>query len=307
MLIHPAMSEVSASTTPVPVVTVTEEISAIMADWETALRRRAAARTADAYRRDLTAFFTYLAGQSGRAVHLAELAALRSDMIAAYRDRRLALGQAPASVARALSALRRFFQFLTASGVADNPSIQTVKLPDIPKPSGGSLSPEAIRQALAGVADVSDAPWVAQRDAALFALLYGAGLSLGEALSLNRERTPVGATLNVVGRNGKQRTASVPAFAAAAIDAYLSACPYRLEPGQPLFIGLRGRRLNPGVVQRQMRRLRAALGLPAAATPRAFRRYFAQQAQAAGGDIRAIQRLLGHAHPATTRRYTRED
>lgn len=284
-------------------VRVTEGIRALMAEWETALRRSAAARTVDAYRRDVTAFLSYLAGQWGRSIRLADLATLPSNVVAAYRDGRLALGQAPTSVARALSSVRHFFQFLNASGVADNSAIQAVELPRIPKPAGKPLTPAAAQQALAGVADVSDTPWVARRDVALFALLYGAGLSLGEALALNREQAPVGATLSVVGRNGKRRAAPAPAFVGEAIDAYLAACPYRLEPSQPLFVGLRGRRLNPGVVQRQMRRLRWTLGLPSTATPQMFRRCFAQQAQAAGGDIRAIQRLLGHAHLVTTRRY----
>ena len=270
--------------------------------WQAGLQQQASRYTLDAYQRDLAAFLRYLADQSGRAVSLADLAQLAPDDFSAYRDHCVSRGRAPASIARALSTLRHFFRFLAAGGLAHNSGITLVTLPKVPRPAARPLSPEAAQQAIEVIADLSDAPWIARRDAALFALLYGSGLRLGEALALNRSQAPQGDSITLAGKGGKLRTVPLLPFVVAAIAEYLRACPYRLDAGQPLFVGARGRRLNPGVVQRQMRRLRVILGLPARATPQAFRQGFAQRVRAEGGDLRAIQHLLGHAHPATTQR-----
>jgi integrase/recombinase XerC len=286
---------------PLPSVTAPDTRDAVAA-WQAGLQQQASHHTLDAYQRDLAAFLRYLADRSGRPVSLADLAQLALDDFNAYRDHCASRGRAPASIARALSTLRHFFRFLAAGGLAHNLGITLVTPPRVPRLAARLLSPETVRQAIEAVADLSDAPWIARRDAALFALLYGSGLRLGEALALNRSQVPQDDSITLAGKGGKPRTVPVLPFVSAAIAEYLHACPYRLDVGQPLFVGARGRRLNPGVVQRQMRRLRVLLGLPARTTPQVFRQCFAQRVRAAGGDLRAIQHLLGHAHPATTPR-----
>ena len=145
---------------------------------------------------------------------------------------------------------------------------------------------------------------------ALFTLLYGCGLRIAEALSLRRREAP-GAdgadALTVTGKGSKQRMVPVLPIVAEAVGAYIAACPHHLAPDEPLFRGARGGPLNPGVVQRQMRRMRAWLGLPDTATPHALRHSFATHLLANGGDLRAIQELLGHASLSTTQRYTEVD
>ena len=184
---------------------------------------------------------------------------------------------------------------------------------------------------LEAVGDLSDEPWVARRDTALLLLLYGCGLRIGEALALNRGQAPAGlpteaasgtkaglpaeaasgtkagGTMVITGKGGKQRMVPVLPVVARAMDDYLAACPYPLGDDDPLFVGVRGKRLNAGVVQRQVRRLRALLGLPETATPHALRHSFATHLLSGGGDLRTIQELLGHASLSTTQRYTAVD
>ena len=142
-------------------------------------------------------------------------------------------------------------------------------------------------------------------------LLYGCGLRIGEALGLDRADPPAadGAlrSLMTTGKGNKQRVVPVLPVVAEAIADCLPACPHELEPGDPLFIGVRGKRLQPRLVQHRMAGLRGALGLPASATPHALRHSFATHLLAGGGDLRTIQELLGHASLSTTQRYTEVD
>jgi integrase/recombinase XerC len=154
---------------------------------------------------------------------------------------------------------------------------------------------------------LEDEPWIGKRDAALLTLLYGAGLRLGEALSLRQKDAPSGGALVVTGKGRKQRVVPVLPVLAEAVADYRAACPFTLGPDDALFVGARGGPLNPGVVQRQVRRLRALLGLPESATPHALRHSFATHLLARGGDLRTIQELLGHASLSTTQRYTAVD
>jgi integrase/recombinase XerC len=108
----------------------------------------------------------------------------------------------------------------------------------------------------------------------------------------------------VTGKGRKDRLVPVLPAVRTAIADYLDSCPYPLPPDGPLFVGARGGPLSPRLVQRQMTNMRRALGLPETATPHALRHSFATHLLGAGGDLRAIQELLGHASLSTTQRYT---
>lgn len=285
-------------------VAVTDELDTLLHAWENWLRdeRQAARHTLDAYRRDLRAFLNYLGEHYALPLSLTTLAALPPATATAYRTHCAARGQAPASIARALATLRNFFRFLESHGIACDPALCHAASPRVTRPPAVPLSPSAAQQAIARVAVLSDAPWLAKRDMALFALLYGSGLQLGEALALNRAQVPQGNVLTV-GAGDRQRTVPVLPCVPVLLNDYLHTCPHHLAEDEPLFVGSRGRRLNPGVVQRQLRRVRRLLQLPAGTTPRTFRQVFVQQLQAAGEDVRAIQTLLGHAFASTTQHW----
>ncbi len=148
------------------------------------------------------------------------------------------------------------------------------------------------------------------RDAAVLALLYGSGLRISEALGLTREAVPApgkGDVITVRGKGNKARMVPVLPQVLQAIADYVALCPYDLPEQGPIFVGARGGPLSPRIVQLTMARLRGALGLPETATPHALRHSFATHLLARGGDLRAIQELLGHASLSTTQIYTAVD
>ncbi len=278
-------------------------------DWRRWLEseRRTARLTTESYGRDVRAFIRFLAEHLGGPAGLADLATLKPADFRGYLARRRGEGLSGASLARAMSAVRSLFKFLERTGRVHNPAVNAVRTP---KQGHGVPKPLSVAQATESVHDVArlqDESWLGKRDAAVLTLLYGCGLRISEALSLDRRDRPGGDALVVAGKGGKERMVPVLKVVRDAIDDYLDACPFELDGDDPLFVGKRGRRLDPGVVQRQVRRLRGLLGLPETATPHALRHSFATHLLSGGGDLRTIQELLGHASLSTTQRYTEVD
>lgn len=269
--------------------------------------RRASRHTLDAYCRDLAAFLSFLTGHHGGEADLAVLAGLAPADFRAFLAARSAEGLGRSSMARLMSTLRGFFAFLDRRDLVHNPAVGAVKAPRPPRSLPKALAADEALEALASAGELQDEPWLAARDIALLTLLYGCGLRLGEALGMSRRDMPKGDTMVVTGKGQKQRMVPVLPVVRQALADYLRLCPYPLGAETPLFVGARGGRLNPGVVQRQMRRLRQLLGLPESATPHALRHSFATHLLAGGGDLRTIQELLGHASLSTTQRYTHVD
>lgn len=274
--------------------------------WEAWLahERRSSPHTLAAYRRDLAGFLAFLAEHLGAPPDIDDLARLGPSDFRAWLARRHAGGAARTSTARALSVVRGFFRLLHRRGLVANPAARAIRTPRLPRAVPRPLS----RDDAAGLLDTTPAiaseDWIGDRDVALFTLLYGCGLRINEALSLDGRDRPHGDSLRVTGKGRKQRMVPVLPVVHQALERYLSACPHGIGADDPLFVGARGKRLNAGVAQRQMRHLRAALGLPDSATPHALRHSFATHLLDAGGDLRAIQELLGHASLSTTQRYT---
>ena len=206
-----------------------------------------------------------------------------------------------------MSTIRNFFRFLDRTGRVSNATIKAVRSPKPKPPIPKPISIEDSLDVIKAVSQLSDTPWISKRDVAVFTLLYGCGLRIDEALSLNNVDKPDGDVMTVTGKGNKQRIVPILPIVCDAIKVYIEACPFAEQPDKPLFVGARGGRLNAGGVQRQMRKVRHRLGLPSTATPHALRHSFATHLLSAGGDLRTIQELLGHSSLSTTQRYTSVD
>jgi len=286
----------------------------VAAQIETWLRhlsaeRRLSAKTIEAYRRDVLQFLRFLAEHLGGAPSLRELAALAPADVRAFLAARRADNIGSRSLMRALAGLRAFGRFLERSHKGKVGALAAVRGPKIGKTLPRPLPVEAAKSMADPTLAAGDGrdTWIHARDAAVLALLYGSGLRISEALGLKRADFDADDVLSVTGKGRKQRMVPTIAPVRKLIADYLALCPYDLPAEGPLFVGAKGGPLSARLVQIAMARLRGALGLDATATPHALRHSFATHLLAGGGDLRAIQELLGHASLSTTQIYTAVD
>ena len=294
---------------PIPSAGIAPATLTLVVGWRRYLvsERRMAAHTVAGYGRDVGDFLAFLPEHLGGAVRPTHLARLSLADFRAYLAKRRADGLSARSMARALSALRSLFLYLKRVEGIDNQAIGAMRGPKLPHRVPRPLSEQGAADVVDAVGDFAAQDWIAARDTAVVCLLYGCGLRIAEALALNRADAPTGDMLRVTGKRGKERLVPVLPVVREAVDAYIALCPYVLAHDGPLFVGARGGRLNPRMVQKAMQQARAALGLPETATPHALRHSFATHLLAGGGDLRTIQELLGHADLASTQAYTDVD
>ncbi|MGG5810664.1 tyrosine recombinase XerC [Falsiroseomonas sp. CW058] len=280
-----------------------------------AQQRRASPNTVEAYRGDLSLFLGFVARHTGEAPDLAALSALRPADIRGFLAERAAAGDGNATRARRLASLRGFLRHLARRHGGGTEALAGLRGPRARAPVPRALSPDEAREVARDIGAVHDPARAEQpamqaaRDVALFTLLYGCGLRIGEALALDVKDAPLPggtAALRVTGKGGKTRLVPVLPAVRQAIAAWLAQHPDR-RPDAPLFLGARGGRLDPAIAQRSLRHWRRLAGLPEHATPHALRHSFATHLLGGGADLRAIQELLGHASLSTTQRYTRVD
>ena len=283
-------------------------VSAQIALWlrDLGAVRRLAPRTVEAYQRDLGQFLQFLSPHMGGPVSLTMLGELRAADMRAFLASRREAGIEARSLARALSAIKSFFRFLEREGVVASEALNILRTPRAKKSLPKPLTVAEAKSAIATTADLEERPWVAARDMAVLSLCDGAGLRISEALSLTRADLD-GPVLRITGKGNKTRMVPLIAAVRASIDTYLRLCPFKLSAAQPLFRGVKGGVLSPRLIQLRVAQLRGALGLPPSATPHALRHSFATHLLGRGGDLRAIQELLGHASLSTTQIYTAVD
>src|SRR3954470_7257356 len=274
--------------------------------------RRMSPKTVEAYERDVRQFLGFLTEHIGEQVSLKALAGIEPRDVRAFMAARGDGGIGPPSLMRSLAGARSFARFLERDGKGRVGALSAVRAPKLPKTLPKPLDIASAKR-LADVdlrAGEEREPWVLARDAAVLALLYGSGLRISEALGLTREAVPApgkGDSITVIGKGNKARMVPVLPQVLKLIADYVALCPYDLPDQSPIFLGAKGGPLSPRIVQLTMARLRGALGLSETATPHALRHSFATHLLARGGDLRAIQELLGHASLSTTQIYTAVD
>jgi integrase/recombinase XerC len=302
-----------AKPAPEPIVSdsVDETLALEMMRWLSHLRseRRLSPKTLEAYGRDLRQCLDFLCQHWGARVTLSRFANLEATDIRAFMAMRRADEIGSRSLMRTLAGLRSFGRFLEREGKGKVGALAAIRAPKI-----GKSLPKPIQMAAAKrLADADERAgetretWILARDAAVMALLYGSGLRISEALGLKRRDVPrpgEGDVLIVTGKGNKTRMVPVLQKVLALIADYVAICPHPLPEGGPVFVGARGGPLSPRIIQLTMERMRGALGLPDSATPHALRHSFATHLLSRGGDLRAIQELLGHSSLSTTQIYT---
>jgi integrase/recombinase XerC len=263
--------------------------------------------TIDAYARDVAAFLAFMTDHHGQSQGLAALARIDTTDMRAWMAHARAHGVGARSLARKLSAVKGFYRWLAAREGFEPTAVLSIRAPKFQPKLPRPLSPEAAQEVIATLEMQSAQAWIAARDEAVVTLLYGCGLRISEALSLTGATVPMAEMLRITGKGGKARLVPVIAPARDAVARYAEACPFEITRAGPLFFGVRGGALGARAVQKVVERTRAQLGLPATATPHAMRHSFATHLLNAGGDLRAIQDLLGHASLSTTQAYTGVD
>ena len=287
-----------------------EGLLSLRRDWleQLAGERRMSPHTVDAYERDSRQFLHFLCRHVARPVRLGDIDALRPTDIRAYLAFRRREGVEARTLGRDLAGIRSFLRWLEKRGLANAAGVRAMRAPKQPKSLPKPLSADDAIKMSSEAAQLAEEPWVAARNAAVFCLLYGCGLRISEALALTPDAfngTPD--SLRITGKGNKTRIVPLLPAALVTVQHYVALCPFQLPREEPLFRGVRGKKLQSAIIQREMQAMRGALGLSEKATPHALRHSFATHLLAAGGDLRTIQELLGHASLSTTQIYTGVD
>ena len=235
------------------------------------------------------------------------IARIEAQDLRAHLALRRAEGLANTSTARELSALKALIAFARAECGDPDPSAPRLRGPRLKKGLPRPVTPDDAVNMADLIEGTASEDWIGARDRAVLLLMYGSGLRIAEALALTAKDAPLGETLLVTGKGGKQRVVPILPITQEAVDVYVGACPYPLSKDEALFRGAKGGALSQGMVQKTMAKARRALGLPDTATPHALRHSFATHLLGAGADLRSLQELLGHASLGSTQIYTKVD
>lgn len=287
------------------------DLQAARERWLKALagERRLSALTVDAYERDTRQFLQFLTGHNGGPPGISDISNLRPADLRGFLATRRAAGAGARTLGRGLAGVRSLLRFLEREGLVNAAGSAALRAPKQPKSLPKPLTAVDAKRVVSAGEQLAEESWIAARNAAVLTLLYGSGLRISEALGLSGAElaSPSDTILRVTGKGGKTRLVPVLPVALQAVAEYRKLCPYLLGADGALFRGARGGQLDPGIIQREMRKLRSALNLPDTATPHALRHSFATHLLGRGGDLRTIQELLGHASLSTTQIYTGVD
>lgn len=292
---------------------VSEELISHIEEWGNFLCgvRRISVATFENYLGHIADLLLFLNNYLAEPVRMQHIEKLDTRSLRGWLASRHKRELATSSASPALSAIKNFYRWLDKYKDINNPAPFIINTPKTEKLLPKSVDAAAAKQSMQSIGELATEEWQGKRDTAILLLLYGCGLRISEALSLDIGDVPNDDTLRVTGKGNKQREVPVLPIIKDAINDYINSCPY-LQKGYsenetPLFLGARGKRMRYPVFNRQTQLLRQFLGLPKSASPHAFRHSFATHLLAGGGDLRTIQELLGHASLSTTQRYTKTD
>ena len=261
--------------------------------------------TIAAYKRDIKKFILFLRNYLGNDPTIIDLNRLSNNSFRGYLAEQKNLGNSNVSIARQISSLKSFFNYLIKIKKINNSPILNLKGPkqkkSLPRPIIADLAIQVIKEAK----NIDDEKWVGQRNQTILILLYGCGLRISEALNLNYSDFTNNDYLVIKGKGNKERIVPMMDYIRKSIIHYMEICPYEFTNDDPLFIGKRRGRLSPRIIQYALEKIRASLALPETATPHALRHSFATHLLENGGDLRTIQELLGHSSLSTTQKYTK--
>lgn len=287
------------------------DLQAAREEWLKSLSetRRLSDNTLQAYERDTRQFLQFLTGHLGEPPSLKDVSALRVADLRSFLANRRNEGAGARTLGRGLAGVRSLLRHLERRGLANAAGASAIRAPKQPKSLPKPLTTQDALKVVSTIEQLAEEPWIAARNAAVLTLLYGCGLRISEALNLNGDALsdPNERSIVLTGKGGKSRMVPLLPVIHRAVADYRKLCPYDLSADQPLFRGAKGGRLQQGIIQREMQKMRSALGLPDSATPHALRHSFATHLLGRGGDLRTIQELLGHASLSTTQVYTGVD
>ena len=279
----------------------------IYQDWLSNLKniKGLSDNTLEAYKIDIIKFIYFLRNYLGNDPSLNDLRKLTNNNFRGYLAEQKNLGISNISIARQISSLKSFFNYLIKIKKIDNSPILNLKGPkqkkSLPRHIIADLAIEVIKEAK----NIDDEKWIGQRNQTILILLYGCGLRISEALNLNYSDITSNDYLIIKGKGNKERIVPIMDYIRDSIVNYIKVCPFEFSNSDPLFIGKRRKRLSPRIIQYALEKIRVSLSLPETATPHALRHSFATHLLENGGDLRTIQELLGHSSLSTTQKYTK--
>jgi len=286
------------------------DLQKTISDWHRYLtsERQLSPHTFRAYNTDLTQFLTFLNTHIGNEVCLNDLSETAIRDFRSWLTNKANQGTSSSSRARSLAGIRNFFKWMDKNGILHNPAANMLSTPKRPAKVPRPIDVTTLFQLIDNAADhITD--WAGLRDYALFSLLYGSGLRIDEALSLNVGDWPQSniTKMRIMGKGAREREVPLLPEAKSRVDQYRNTAPLSDHMDAPLFCGVRGKRLNQGVAQKRIRNLRIDLGLPETVTPHALRHSFATHLLGTGMNLREIQHLLGHVSLSSTQIYADVD
>jgi len=288
---------------------ISQKTTLLVENWLTSTLeiRGAQPNTIKAYKQDIYKFLNFLSRYSQEEIGKAYLSNLDRVTLRSWISSEKKQNLSNRSISRSVSAIKSFYDWLFLNEGIDNAFVSNFTGPKLKPRLPRPLSVKDTKDLLNFTSRDSSKSWVSSRNLAVLTLLYGCGLRISEALDLPFKSTPLPDSIKIRGKGNKDRIIPILPIAQDSVNNYLRLCPFVFKLNDPLFVGVRGQKLNPKIVQNLVASARISLGLPATATPHALRHSFATHLLSAGGDLRTIQELLGHSSLSSTQIYTGVD